>query len=211
MSPAMSGYPMHYPMAYPMPSGYPYPFAFGQPMAGQLDGKQRRHTMPQMAAAHPIRDDISEDTMSVASRRSGGRKSRKKKSRSRSTPSGRDMKDNDDERVAKDLFTKAINNRQSAVEELLASNVDPNTKDEHGNTILHVASQNGNKRLIKVALRWGATINEQNHQGQTALHYLFAYKYENLAAYLISKGADDTLQNEFGYTCYDGLRPAGDE
>ena len=49
--------------------------------------------------------------------------------------------------------------------------------------------------------------NIQN-QGQTALHYLFAYKYENLAAYLISKGADDTIQNDFGYTCYDGLRPS---
>jgi len=172
--------------------------------------------MPQMA--HPVRDDISEDTMSIASRRSGTGKSRKskKKKRSRSTPTGRDLssRGDDEERNAaevKDLFTKAINNRQSAVEELLAQNVDPNTKDDHGNTILHVASQNGNKRLIKVALRWGANINEQNKQGQTALHYLFAYKYENLAAYLISKGADDTLQNEFGYTCYDGLRPAGDE
>ena len=222
-SPFPMQFPMHYPMQSPFPMQYPMQFPYGQPMAPQMagsaaDGKGRRHTMPQMGG-HLVRDDISEDTMSVASRRSGNRKSKKKKSRSRSTPSGRDRpasssKADDEERTAaavKELFLGAINNRQSAVEQLLAENVDPNTKDEHGNTILHVASQNGNKRLIKVALRWGANINDQNKQGQTALHYLFAYKYENLAAYLISKGADDTLQNEFGYTCYDGLRPAGDE
>ena len=102
---------------------------------------------------------------------------------------------------------------------------------------------------MKAALRWGANINCQNAQGQTPLHYLFAYpifhekykhsfavndrtlvckhiktaestkqfteiqerfdyntdfghKYEELAAYLISKGADDCVQNEHGYTCY---------
>ena len=108
----------------------------------------------------------------------------------------------------KDLFTKAINNRHNQVEELFASGIPANSKDGHGNTVLHVAAQNGNKRLIKVALRWGADINAQNKQLQTPLHYLFAYKYEELAAYLISKGADDTIQNQFGYSCYDGLRPA---
>lgn len=107
----------------------------------------------------------------------------------------------------RDLFTKALNNRYKQVEELFAMGVPPDTRDEHGNTCMHVAAQNGNKRLIKASLRWGADINVQNKQGQTPIHYLFAYKYEELAAYLISKGADDTIQNQFGYTCYDGLRP----
>lgn len=107
----------------------------------------------------------------------------------------------------KDLFSKAVNNRHKQVEELFAMGVSPDTIDEHGNTVLHVAAQNGNKKLIKATLRWGANINAQNTQGQTPLHYLFAYKYEELAAYLISKGADDSIQNEHGYTCYDGLRP----
>lgn len=110
----------------------------------------------------------------------------------------------------RDLFTKALNNRYKQVEELFAMGIPPDTRDEHGNTTLHVAAQNGNKRLIKAALRWGAEINIQNKQGQTPLHYLFAYKYEELAAYLISKGSDDTIQNQFGYTCYDGLRPEED-
>lgn len=33
------------------------------------------------------------------------------------------------------------------------------------------------------------------------------YHYDELAVYLRSKGADDTIQNNYGYTCYDGLRP----
>eukprot|EP01084_Bolivina_argentea_P061657 112712_1 len=152
--------------------------------------------------------DISEDTMSGISSKRGNKRNKRK---SKNDKRDKYININEEERnvsQVKNLFTKAINNRHSGVEEMLASNTDPNTKDEHGNTILHVAAQNGNKRLIKIALRWGGRINEQNKQGQTALHYLFAYKYENLAAYLISKGADDTIQNEFGYTCYDGLRPS---
>lgn len=62
----------------------------------------------------------------------------------------------------KDLFTKAMNNRHSAVEELFATGLSANTADVHGNSVLHIASQNGDKRLVKVALRWGADINATN-------------------------------------------------
>jgi len=222
MSPMMSMPMQQMPMYYPTPYGYP-PYGFS-PMNGAMNA-HGQPAMPQMAMQKTMpapmvqgmeRTDIevSEDTQSIASHRSKasrrGRSSKLKRSKTATTTQYENEEDRNAAEI-KDLFTKAINNRHNAVEEMLAANLDPNTKDEHGNTILHVASQNGNKRLIKVALRWGASINEQNKQGQTALHYLFAYKYENLAAYLISKGADDTVQNEFGYTCYDGLRPAGDE
>jgi len=194
-------------MYYPSPYNFNYiPAPFISPINAQ--NIQPMNTQNIQQKNDKIKEyenaEISDDALSISSKKSKrGRKSKKNK----------ENKGNEEDRNAaeiKDLFTKAINNRYNAVEELLASNMNPNTKDEHGNTVLHVAAQNGNKRLIKVALRWGANINEQNKQGQTALHYLFAYKYENLAAYLISKGADDTIQNEFGYTCYDGLRPSGD-
>jgi len=45
------------------------------------------------------------------------------------------------------------------------------------------------------------------NQGQTPLHYAFAYNYDALLAYLISKSADEGILNHFGYSCYDGLRP----
>lgn len=178
---------------------------------GQLHPQQ---FMQQQQNINTKNGNISDDTMSISSKRS--RKSKKsmssmKRGKKSNRSSGTERTEEKvNQAVIKDLFTKSINNRYNEVEELLASNLDPNTRDEHGNGILHVAAQNGNKRLMKVALRWGADINGQNKQGQTALHYLFAYKYENLAAYLISKGSDDTIQNEFGYTCYDGLRPVAD-
>ena len=37
------------------------------------------------------------------------------------------------------------------------------------------------------------------------LHYCFAYHNEKLGDYFVSKGADDSIQNAEGLTCYEGL------
>jgi ankyrin repeat protein len=97
------------------------------------------------------------------------------------------------------------------VEELFASGISVHTTDKHGNTCLHIACQNGNKRMVKVCLRWGANINATNKQGQTPLHYCMAYNYQEVSIYLISKGGDDSILNHFGMSCYDGLRPDNKE
>ena len=81
--------------------------------------------------------------------------------------------------------------------------VDIDTADEHGNTLLIIAAQQGNKKLCKFFLRRGAYINAQNHSGNTSLHYLEKYNHSSLADYLRTKGADDTLLNESGLTCYE--------
>ena len=44
-----------------------------------------------------------------------------------------------------------------------------------------------------------------NIQGHTCLHFCFAYKYTELGEYLISKGADPTIKNIYGRTCFQGL------
>jgi ankyrin repeat protein len=59
--------------------------------------------------------------------------------------------------------------------------------------------------MCKYLLRRGATINWQNLQGNTALHYAYAYKNEELAAYLKLRGADDSILNAQSLTCYEGL------
>ena len=43
------------------------------------------------------------------------------------------------------------------------------------------------------------------YKGQTALHYCHKYRFNDLLALLEEFGADDTLQNAAGLTCYEGL------
>lgn len=79
-------------------------------------------------------------------------------------------------------------------------------EDERGNTLLLVAAQNSNKRLVEMLLVRGAAINHQNAQGNTALHFAIAFDSEGkIAEYLIEHGADDTIQNVEGMTAYDGV------
>jgi len=78
-------------------------------------------------------------------------------------------------------------------------------KDEFGNTALIAAAQNGNRRFIKVLLRYGADFNAQNKMGNTALHYCKEYHFKECYDYLISKGADPELKNQEGVPGREGL------
>jgi ankyrin repeat protein len=109
--------------------------------------------------------------------------------------------------IKSDFFLKVRNNRLQAVGQMLTEGVPPNVQDMFGNMPLHIACQTNNKSMVKLLLRWGAEINAQNKQGQTPLHFCFSFQFDQLGAYLIEKGALDTIKNFFGWTCYDGLRP----
>ncbi|KAF1788225.1 Ankyrin repeat-containing domain [Phytophthora cactorum] len=89
----------------------------------------------------------------------------------------------------------ARNNNLEGLELALDQGVDVNARDNHGNTLFILACQQGNK----------PDMNLQNLNGNTALHYLYAYKHKDLADYLKAKGAKDTTQNAAGLTCYEGL------
>ena len=78
-----------------------------------------------------------------------------------------------------------------------------NARDPHGNTLVMVACQNGQKRIVKLAMRYNAELNLRNRSGNTALHFCFMYAYYNLGEYLISKGADDTIINFQQQNCYE--------
>ena len=90
-------------------------------------------------------------------------------------------------------------------QECLDEGVDVDAQDEHGNTLVHIAAQQGLKKMCKFLLRRGAEINAVNLQGNTILHYAFYYGFEELGQYLITKGADDSLTNKDGLTCFEGL------
>ena len=82
--------------------------------------------------------------------------------------------------------------------------VDPNSKDKHGNTVLIVGAQNGNKSIVKLALRHGALLNMSNCMGNSALHFASEFSYTKVRDYLIKKGANTTITNLRGYTAIEG-------
>ena len=86
-----------------------------------------------------------------------------------------------------------------------------NKMDEFGNTMLGLACQNGNIKIAKYLISKGANPNHQNKLGQTAGHFAIAYKFYDLSQWLFENGADDTLQNKFHLTAYDGLSPDGED
>ena len=53
----------------------------------------------------------------------------------------------------------------------LDDGVDINCQDEHGNSLLHIACQNGHDSLIKLLVVFNIDIDRQNYCGQTALHF----------------------------------------
>ena len=91
------------------------------------------------------------------------------------------------------------------MEDALEEDIPVNCSDDHGNTILILAAQQGSKRMCKFLLRRGADINAQNLAGNTVLHFCYTYSHAELAQYLISRGADDSILNIDGMTCYEGL------
>ncbi|OQR95077.1 hypothetical protein THRCLA_08026 [Thraustotheca clavata] len=83
-----------------------------------------------------------------------------------------------------------------------------NKTDEHGNTLLTLATQNNLLKVVQFFLSKGANINHQNNQGQTAGHYAMAYNFFDLGAWILDPdkgGGKDDILNINGLTAYDGL------
>lgn len=82
-----------------------------------------------------------------------------------------------------------------------------NKIDDHGNTMLMLAAQNGNVKVAKYLVTKGANMDHQNFMGQSAAHFAIAYQFFELSQWLFSAGASDTLENMHGLSPYDGLSP----
>lgn len=80
--------------------------------------------------------------------------------------------------------------------------------DEFGNTLLHIACQNGNDKVARLLIMKGANPNHQNKQGNTPGHYAVGYHFYDLATWLFDGeggGGNDTIENKWALTPYDGL------
>lgn len=98
------------------------------------------------------------------------------------------------------IFSRARHGRLNDVQTALDGGMNVNSRDNMGNTLLHIACQNGNKKLVKMLLRRHADINTANTNGNTSLHFCFMYAYYGMAEYIMSKGADGALRNQQGQT-----------
>lgn len=107
--------------------------------------------------------------------------------------------------AVEDIFSLARHGRASRVQQLLSMGVPADIRDEHGNTVLHIACQNGLRKVAKAALRMGCDINAVNTKGNTPLHFCYAYRFTDLGGYLQSKGASSTIRNRSGLLPEEGI------
>lgn len=91
------------------------------------------------------------------------------------------------------VFSLARHGRVGDVEDALLRGLPIDTTDEFGNNLLIVACQNGNKKIAKLALKYGCDINSVNNSGKTAVNFAKRFGHRNLAQYLIDKGANDDV------------------
>eukprot|EP00927_Polykrikos_kofoidii_P057563 TRINITY_DN51703_c0_g1_i1.p1 TRINITY_DN51703_c0_g1~~TRINITY_DN51703_c0_g1_i1.p1 ORF type:complete len:193 (+),score=52.83 TRINITY_DN51703_c0_g1_i1:77-655(+) len=117
----------------------------------------------------------------------------------------------DDAKVAK--IHSAVRWGKTAEEILLVVEEAGVTMDEvvavndpkNGNQVLHIASQNGHRNLVKFLIDQKADVNGQNGKGQTPLHMSVEYDFYFQSKILLEAGADTAKQNEAGHEAITGI------
>lgn len=104
------------------------------------------------------------------------------------------------------VFSAARHGKHKEVEASLEAGFSPTTTDSFGNTLFHVACQNGNKRVAKLAIKHGGDMDAKNGKGNTGLHFLYAYGYPEIGEYFVEKGASADVVNEAGKLPREGIR-----
>jgi len=121
------------------------------------------------------------------------------------TPDEDKYSDADKERFKK-VFDLVRFNKYKDVEKMIKDGCPVDWRDANGYTSLMVASQNGLKRIIKIAMRYNCDLNAQNHRGHTASHLANMYDHGDLMEYMVSKGARDDILNDQGKTCHEATK-----
>jgi len=95
---------------------------------------------------------------------------------------------------------------------LILHNADVNSKDNNGDTPLHIASLRANKNMVTVLLDNKADMNATNNSGETILHYAVKSKekVKYVTRLLLSEGADVNARNVEGRTPLHRLAQSGD-
>jgi len=83
-----------------------------------------------------------------------------------------------------EAFHFARHGKVSALARLLKSGFKVDAQDEFGNTVLVIGCQNNNKKIVKLALRFGAKAGHSNKVGHTGLFFCIKFGYKALEKYM---------------------------
>lgn len=90
--------------------------------------------------------------------------------------------------------------RINVIKELLKRGLNPNIRNDDGNTLLIIASKQGYLNIVKELLRYGADINSTDDKGNTALVWACVEDYRDIIHELLSHGADPNIRDDKGTT-----------
>jgi len=86
------------------------------------------------------------------------------------------------------------------LQKMIAAGMPVNLADEKGQTLLMLASYNGNPDTTRMLLEYGAEVDQKNDRGQTPLGGVAFKGYAEIAELLIKHGADLNSNNGGGMT-----------
>lgn len=114
--------------------------------------------------------------------------------------------------VSKEIHSAVRWNKPKEIKDFVYDEITANCRDNGeknnggtGNRPAHIAAQNGFLHLLKHLVHHGASINAQNHRGQTPMHMAVEYNYPKVVAYLKEQGADVHIKNKDGWEAQDGI------
>jgi len=71
---------------------------------------------------------------------------------------------------------------------------------------IHWAADRGNADMVQILLKYGADVNAQDDEGQTALHYACSIGYESVIQILLKSSADKAISDNEGLKPLDVLK-----
>lgn len=72
-------------------------------------------------------------------------------------------------------------------------NIDINTRDSSDRTALHLATVNGNLKIIRILIEAGANVNAQDGDGKTPIIKAIECNHEDLVQFFLCVGADPEI------------------
>ncbi|EAY19356.1 ankyrin repeat protein, putative [Trichomonas vaginalis G3] len=84
------------------------------------------------------------------------------------------------------------------VEHLISKCNDINATNIDGKMALHIATECGSMKTIKILISHGADVNAKDMNGRTALHIASRKNYDKIAKFLVSHNADVNLKDKNG-------------